>query len=95
MLFRSPDLRHALRRPLGQRSLGNLLDLGPEGNLGRSHLAAATWLCYLAYLHLRKAKPGEWRDACVILLISFVCLQICWWGINYLPSAKGLSVHTY
>ena len=57
--------------------------------------AAATWLCYLAYLHLRKARPNEWRLACVVLLVSFVCLQICWWGINYLPSAQGLSIHTY
>ena len=31
----------------------------------------------------------------MILLVSFVCLQICWWGINYLPSAQGLSIHTY
>ena len=29
------------------------------------------------------------------LLLAFVCLQICWWGINYLPSARGLSIHTY
>ena len=57
--------------------------------------AAATWLYYLVYMHLRKAKPEEWQTACVILLVSFVCLQICWWGINYLPSAQGLSVHTY
>lgn len=57
--------------------------------------AAATWLCYLVYLHMRKAKPEAWKTACVILLLSFVCLQICWWGINYLPSAQGLSVHTY
>ena len=57
--------------------------------------AAATWLCYLVYMHLRKAKPGEWKTACVVLLVSFVCLQICWWGINYLPSAQGLSIHTY
>ena len=28
--------------------------------------AAATWLCYLVYMHLRKAKPGEWQTACVI-----------------------------
>ena len=57
--------------------------------------AAVTWLCYLVYLHLRKAKPGDWQSACFILLLSFVCLQICWWGINYLPSAQGLSIHTY
>ena len=30
-----------------------------------------------------------------ILLLAFVCLQMCWWGINYLPSAQGLSIHTY
>ena len=57
--------------------------------------AAITWLCYLMYLHFRKARPEEWRAACWILLFSFVCLQICWWGINYLPSAHGHSVHTY
>ena len=57
--------------------------------------AAATWLCYLVYLHLRKVRPQDWKGACIILLVSFVCLQICWWGINYLPSAKGLSIHTY
>jgi ABC-type transport system involved in cytochrome c biogenesis permease subunit len=57
--------------------------------------AAATWLCYLLYVHLRKARPGDWKAACCILLAGFVCLQICWWGVNYLPSAKGHSVHTY
>ena len=57
--------------------------------------AAITWLSYLLYLHFRKISPKEWRKACWILLLAFVCLQICWWGINYLPSARGLSVHTY
>jgi ABC-type transport system involved in cytochrome c biogenesis permease subunit len=57
--------------------------------------AAITWLCYLVYLHFRKARPSEWRTACWMLLFAFVCLQLCWWGINYLPSAQGNSVHTY
>ena len=57
--------------------------------------AAITWLCYQVYLHFRKARPDQWRTACLILLFAFVCLQICWWGINYLPSAQDLSVHTY
>ena len=57
--------------------------------------AAITWLCYLVYLHFRKAEPARWRAACRILLFSFVCLQICWWGINYLPSAHIDSLHTY
>jgi ABC-type transport system involved in cytochrome c biogenesis permease subunit len=57
--------------------------------------AAITWLCYLVYVHFRKAQPARWRAACWILLFSFVCLQICWWGINYLPSAHINSMHTY
>ena len=57
--------------------------------------AAITWLCYLVYLHFRKARPSDRRTACRILLFAFVCLQMCWWGINYLPSARGHSVHTY
>ena len=57
--------------------------------------AAATWLCYLVYLHFRKARPRDWQMACAVLLIAFVCLQMCWWGINYLPAAQGTSIHTY
>ena len=57
--------------------------------------AAVTWLCYLLYLHFRKAKPQEAESALWILLAAFVCLQMCWWGINYLPSARAGSVHVY
>ena len=35
------------------------------------------------------------RLAFWMLIGSFVLLQMCWWGINYLPSAQGSSVHTY
>ncbi len=57
--------------------------------------AAITWLAYLVYIHLRKARPRDWQMACTVLLVAFVCLQMCWWGINYLPSARSNSVHTY
>lgn len=57
--------------------------------------AAITWLGCLLYIHFRRTKPSEWRTACGILLLAFVCLQFCWWGINYLPAAQGHSVHTY
>lgn len=57
--------------------------------------AAATWLCYLAYMHLRLYRPTEVRWALCCLIFSFACLQMCWWGINYLPSAQGMSFHTY
>ena len=35
------------------------------------------------------------RFALWVLIVNFALLQMCWWGINYLPSAKGTSVHTY
>lgn len=59
--------------------------------------AAVTWLCYLVYIHFRRlpASPLRHRISMWMLVFSFVCLQMCWWGINYLPSAQGKSVHTY
>lgn len=57
--------------------------------------AAATWFFYLSYIHFRLSRPLAGCKALVLLLISFVLLQMCWYGINYLPSAQGVSVHTY
>ena len=57
--------------------------------------AAVTWLAYLLYLHYRTYRPKSIKPALWILLIAFVLLQVTWWGINYLPSAQGSSVHTY
>lgn len=57
--------------------------------------AAATWFSYLLYLHYRMCAHHRPRAALWILAVSFLLLQICWWGINYLPSAQGISVHTY
>ena len=57
--------------------------------------AAITWLAYLVYVHYRQVFRHRTRLAFWMLIISFVLLQMCWWGINYLPSAQGSSVHTY
>lgn len=74
--------------------------------------AAATWLSYLLYLHLRQGQANALssvtstssvtdssnkalRFALLILIFSFLLLQMCWWGVNYLPSAQGFSLHTY
>lgn len=57
--------------------------------------AAITWLAYLIYIHYRWYKPHNLRPALWTLIISFCLLQMCWWGINFLPSAQGSSVHTY
>jgi cytochrome c biogenesis protein len=57
--------------------------------------AAVTWFAYLAYVHFRRSRPHDLRPALYMLIVSFLLLQMCWWGINYLPSAQGSSVHTY
>ena len=57
--------------------------------------AAITWLSYLVYIHYRQLPRQRKRLALSLLAVSFVVLQMCWWGINYLPSAQGTSVHTY
>ena len=57
--------------------------------------AAITWLAYLIYIHYRRIPRHSSRLALWMLIVAFMLLQMCWWGINYLPSAQETSVHTY
>ena len=57
--------------------------------------AAITWFAYLVYIHYRQIPTHKPRLALWVLIISFILLQMCWWGINYLPAAQGSSVHVY
>jgi cytochrome c-type biogenesis protein CcsB len=56
--------------------------------------ALITWLGYLLYIHFRYIRPKVVKPMLWLLALSFVLLLICWFGINYLPSAVN-SVHTY
>lgn len=56
--------------------------------------ALATWLCYMLYIHLRLTGRTSRRGLYLLLIFSFICLQMCWWGVNYLPSAQD-SIHVY
>jgi ABC-type transport system involved in cytochrome c biogenesis permease subunit len=56
--------------------------------------AFLTWLAYLIYIHLRLRKKHSTKSALWIVSLAFVVLLICWFGINYLPSAQS-SVHVY
>ena len=56
--------------------------------------ALVTWGGYLLYIHLRRTRISHIKVGYLILVASFLSLQMCWWGINYLPSART-SVHTY
>ncbi|MFA8433674.1 MAG: cytochrome c biogenesis protein CcsA [Marinifilaceae bacterium] len=56
--------------------------------------AFLTWMGYLVYIHRRYQYPKRYTSSLWILALAFVILMICWFGVNYLPSAE-MSVHTY
>ena len=56
--------------------------------------ALVTWLSYMLYIHLRLLGKASRKILCLVLIFSFMCLQMCWWGVNYLPTAAD-SVHIY
>lgn len=55
--------------------------------------AAISWLTYLSYIHFRKFNKNS-LYACWFLILGFLILLLCWFGMNYLPTASQ-SVHTY
>jgi ABC-type transport system involved in cytochrome c biogenesis permease subunit len=57
--------------------------------------AAITWFAYLVYVHYRQIPTQRPQLALWVVIISFALLQMCWWGINFLPSAQDSSVHVY
>ena len=56
--------------------------------------ALITWTVYLIYIHLRLYRKGGEVLWYLLLIFAFACLQMCWWGINFLPSAQN-SIHVY
>ena len=57
--------------------------------------AFITWLGYLVYLHHKyNHKEKKPFQSFLIVGIAFILLLICWFGVNYLPTAQ-MSVHTY
>lgn len=57
--------------------------------------AAITWTIYLLYIHIRLQRTYKSKKLLYGLLIAgFLSLQMCWYGVNYLPAAQK-SVHLY
>lgn len=56
--------------------------------------AFLTWAAYLIYIHGRIRNSLKDKSAVWVLVIGFVILLMCWFGVNYLPSATN-SIHTY
>jgi ABC-type transport system involved in cytochrome c biogenesis permease subunit len=55
--------------------------------------AFLSWLAYLGYLHAFRYKIDQSKLQWYLAL-AFLVLLVCWFGVNYLPSAQN-SVHTY
>ncbi|MGN0037175.1 MAG: cytochrome c biogenesis protein [Bacteroidaceae bacterium] len=58
--------------------------------------AVATWCAYLVYLHRQFVPNAKTRfvGSYVWLIVGFALLQMCWYGVNFLPSAAA-SMHSY
>lgn len=57
--------------------------------------AFITWLAYLVYIHYKhKHKEKKQFTNFLIVVVAFLLLLVCWFGVNYLPTAQ-MSVHTY
>lgn len=56
--------------------------------------AFLTWMGYLLYIHYRYFHSSKSKQGFYILVIAFILLIVCWFGVNYLPVASN-SVHTY
>ena len=56
--------------------------------------AFLTWSVYLIYLHAHNRHKMQPALQLSLLGLGFVALLLCWFGVNYLPSARQ-SVHTY
>jgi ABC-type transport system involved in cytochrome c biogenesis permease subunit len=56
--------------------------------------AFLTWAAYLVYLHVRARHALLPRLNLWLLMVGFVTLLLCWFGVNYMPTAQE-SVHTY
>ena len=56
--------------------------------------AAVTWMLYMLSIHLRLMGKTDKRLNGIVLIVAFLALQMCWYGVNYLPSATE-SIHIY
>lgn len=56
--------------------------------------AFITWVVYLVHIHLRSSWNDAPRRSAAYLTLASAAVLVCWFGVNYLPSAQQ-SVHTY
>ena len=74
----------------GQKKHGETIGAGIRKRLGQSSLGQGI---YFTYTSVFFRKTGR-KTLYVLLIMSFLALQMCWYGVNYLPAAQQ-SVHLY
>ena len=56
--------------------------------------AAITCAGYLSYIHLRFTRWSQHKGMYALVVLSFLLMQMCWYGYQYLPSSNS-SMHMY
>ena len=56
--------------------------------------ALITYVIYVIYLQYRTIPQYKTGIVCLWHTLAFLALQICWYGVNYLPAASE-SIHIY
>lgn len=56
--------------------------------------AAATWMLTLLAIHIPSPLGKNRKWVVLAILLSFLAMQITWYGVNYLPASQA-SLHTY
>jgi ABC-type transport system involved in cytochrome c biogenesis permease subunit len=68
------------------------------GNFWRFDLketwAAIAWLAFIGVLHYRYVYEKHRKSGAVLVIMAFLLLQMCWFGVNYLPTMLR-SLHRY
>ena len=56
--------------------------------------AGIAWIAFLMVLHFNYVYKNRRKTLSILIIIAFLLLQMCWFGINYLPKASQ-SLHVY
>ena len=70
-----PDYRHAFRGALGERSLGALLELGPERDLGGSDLAGQSAVYTLPVSEEQTIQGSPWNTGVLFYLAASLLVR--------------------
>jgi ABC-type transport system involved in cytochrome c biogenesis permease subunit len=56
--------------------------------------AAIAWFAFLGVLHLKYFYVNRRKLLAILVIVAFLLLQMCWFGVNYLPEVLE-SLHRY